>query len=77
MAFIKWKNDIWCVEVYRYLNFKTWKHETVVDLSEEQKKLSPWGLMNDTLIIELLKTGWRLENLTLDNDVFLGIIFIK
>lgn len=64
-------------EYYRTTNFtedawqivdaKTLKRETVVELSEEQKKLSPWGGMNDTLIIELLERGWKLENWTLHN----------
>lgn len=52
---------------WHIVNAKTWKRETVLELTEEQKKLSPWGMMNDTLIIELLEKGWRLENWTLDN----------
>ncbi len=36
----------------------------VINLNEEQKKLSPWGTWNDTLLIENLEKGWRLENWT-------------
>ncbi len=52
---------------WQIVNAKTWKRETVLELSEEQKQLSPWGGMNDTLIIELLEKGWRLENWTTGN----------
>lgn len=52
---------------WQIVNAKTWKREIVLELSEEQKQLSPWGGMNDTLIIELLEKGWRLENWTLEN----------
>jgi hypothetical protein len=55
-------NDAWQI-----IDAKTWKRKTVIELSEEQKKLSPWGGLNDTLIIELLERGWKLENWTLDN----------
>ena len=55
-------NDAWQI-----IDAKTWKRETIIDLTEEQKKLSPWGGMNDTLIVELLERGWNLENWTLDN----------
>lgn len=58
-------------DAWQIVDAKTLKRETVTDLSEEQKKLSPWGMMNDTLIIELLERGWKLENWTLDNGIFL------
>lgn len=64
-------------EFYRTINFtgdcwqivdsKTLKRRTVTILSSEEKSLSPWGMMNDTLIIDLLERGWRLETWTLDN----------
>lgn len=47
---------------WQIVNAKTWYRDTVSVLSDEQKKLSPWGSMNDTLIIELLESGWKLEN---------------
>lgn len=49
-------------EGWQIVNAKTWYRDTVSTLSDEQKKLSPWGSMNDTLIIERLESGWRLEN---------------
>jgi len=39
----------------------TWKRETIEVLNAEQIKLSPWGTWNDTLLIENLENGWRLE----------------
>jgi len=47
---------------WHIVNSKTLFRETVTELTEDQKKLSPWGIMNDTLIIERLEAGWRLEN---------------
>lgn len=52
---------------WQIVNAKNLKRETTLILSEEQKKLSPWGMMNDTLIIELLEKGWTVENWTLNN----------
>jgi hypothetical protein len=63
--FYRTENDFG--EGWQIVNAKTWKRETVIELSDEQKKLSPWGGMNDTLIIELLERGWTLENWNLDN----------
>lgn len=54
-------------DAWQIIDAKTWKRETVVELSDEQKKLSPWGMLNDTLIIELLERGWTVENWTLNN----------
>lgn len=39
-----------------------WQRQLVKDLSSEQKKLSPWGIWNDTLLIENLVNDWSLEN---------------
>lgn len=36
--------------------------KVVEQLSSEEKKLSPWGTWNDTLLIDKLENGWRLEN---------------
>lgn len=52
---------------WQIVNSETLKRETVLHLTDEHKKLSPWGGMNDTLIKELLEKGWRLENWTADN----------
>lgn len=54
-------------EGWQIVDAETYQRQTVIELSEDQKKLSPWGSMNDTLIIELLERGWRLENWTLNN----------
>jgi hypothetical protein len=40
----------------------TWKMQLVKTLNEEQKKLSPWGIWNDTLLIQRLTEDWSLEN---------------
>ncbi len=54
-------------EGWQIINAENLKRETIQELSEKQKKLSPWGSMNDTMIIELLEKGWNLENWTLHN----------
>ncbi len=51
------KDDWWQI-----VNVKTWERESIENLTDEQKKLSPWGTWNDTLLIENLENGWRLEN---------------
>ncbi|CAM4240873.1 hypothetical protein [Flavobacterium terrigena] len=40
----------------------TLKRELKSDLDEKNLKLSPHGIMNDTLIVERLEQNWRLEN---------------
>lgn len=54
-------------DAWQIIDSTTLKRTNINELSEEQKKLSPWGMMNDTLIIELLKKGWNLENWDLEN----------
>lgn len=54
-------------EGWQIVNSKTLNRETVLILTEEQKQLSPWGGMNDTLIKELLDKGWRLKNWSSEN----------
>lgn len=54
-------------DAWQIVDSKTLKRETVSKLSEEHRKLSPWGMMNDTLIIELLEQGWKLETWTFDD----------
>ena len=41
---------------------KTMNRTFVGVLSEEQKKLSPSGIVNDTWIIDRFNEGWNLEN---------------
>ena len=43
------------------------KRQNLERLTDEHKKLSPWGMMNDTLIFELLNKKWNLENWDLNN----------
>ncbi|TCI94781.1 hypothetical protein [Tenacibaculum sp. M341] len=40
----------------------TWKRKFVKKLSNKQRKLSPWGIWNDTLLVERLEEGWSLDN---------------
>jgi len=44
------------------INTRTMKREFFDELNENQLKLSPYGIWNDTLIIEKLEEGWRLED---------------
>lgn len=39
----------------------TWQRQLVGSLSPKQMKLSPWGIWNDTLLIERLVNDWSLE----------------
>lgn len=39
----------------------TWERQLVNELTPEQKLLSPWGIWNDTLLIENLVDDWSLE----------------
>lgn len=54
-------------EGWQIVNSQTLNRETVLILNEEQKQLSPWGGMNDTLIKQLLDKGWRLKNWSSEN----------
>jgi hypothetical protein len=54
-------------EGWQIVDSKTLHRKSVTELTAEQKKMSPWGGINDTQIIELLEKGWRLENWTLEN----------
>lgn len=47
---------------WQIVDCKTLQRESVSELSAEQKKLSPWGIWNDTLLIERLSSGWTLDN---------------
>lgn len=43
------------------VNTETLQRKLVKELNAEQKKLSPFGIWNDTLLIEKLATGWSLD----------------
>jgi hypothetical protein len=47
---------------WHIVDYKTWKNKRVDGLTDEQKKLSPWGIWNDTLLIKRLEQGWTLDN---------------
>ncbi len=47
---------------WHIIDVKTLKRQLVETLSSEQKKLSPWGIWNDTLLKERLEKGWNLDN---------------
>ncbi len=44
------------------INIKTRERVVCQELTQEQQKYSPWSCWNDTLLIENLENGWRLEN---------------
>jgi hypothetical protein len=47
---------------WHIINTDTWERQLVKTLSTEQKQFSPWGIWNDTLLIERLVNGWSLED---------------
>ena len=46
---------------WHIIDTETWQRQLVKTLTQEQKKLSPWGIWNDILLIENLVDGWSLE----------------
>jgi len=46
---------------WHIIDTNTIHRQLVKNLTIEQGKLSPWGIWNDTLLIERLVTGWTLE----------------
>lgn len=51
------------------VNTDTWQREFVESLNENQKELSPWGIWNDTLLIEKLSSGWNLQEWNLSREI--------
>lgn len=49
---------------WHIVNTETWQRELVKELSDKQKKLSPWGIWSDALLIERLEKGWTPEKET-------------
>ena len=47
---------------WHIIDNKTVKRELKKELSENELKLSPHGIFNDTLLIEYLEKDWRLTN---------------
>lgn len=46
---------------WHIVNTDTWERQLVKKLSQEQKTLSPWGIWNDTLLVERLVGNWKLS----------------
>ena len=46
---------------WHIVNTDNWQRQLIKSLTTEQKKLSPWGIWNDTLLIERLENDWSLE----------------
>lgn len=46
---------------WHIVNTDSWHRQLVENLTPELKKLSPWGIWNDTLLIENLNSSWSLE----------------
>lgn len=49
---------------WHIINTDTWQRKLVAELTEEYRKLSPWGIWNDTLLIERLDSNWKLSEWT-------------
>lgn len=47
---------------WHIINTETLQRELVKNLDDNQLKLSPWGICNDTFLIERLEQDWSLEN---------------
>ena len=47
---------------WHIVNRSTLKRTLKEKLTKDEKKLSPYGIFNDTLIKEYLEENWRLEN---------------
>lgn len=47
---------------WHIVDTETMKRKAVKNLSDEQIRLSPWSIWNDTLLCERLAEGWSLEN---------------
>jgi hypothetical protein len=51
---------------WQIVNTSNLQRRLVKELSEEEKRLSPFGVWNDTLLREQLETGWDLEQWSKD-----------
>jgi len=47
---------------WHIVDISNWKRKLVSNLSEQEVKMSPLGVWNDTLLKERIATGWCLEN---------------
>ena len=46
---------------WHIIDTETWRRQLVKSLTPEHKQLSPWGIWNDTFLIESLVDAWSLE----------------
>lgn len=46
---------------WHIVDTSNWQRQLVKNLTSEQKRLSPWGIWNDTLLVENLVNDWSLE----------------
>lgn len=46
---------------WQIVDYSTWQRTNVKELSPSDKKLSPWGTWNDTLLVERIEEGWKPE----------------
>jgi hypothetical protein len=46
---------------WHIVDYATWNRKSVDNLSTDEIHLSPWGIWNDTFLIERLVEGWTLE----------------
>lgn len=46
---------------WQIVDYSTWQRTNVEKLSSSDKKLSPWGTWNDTLLVERIEEGWTPE----------------
>ncbi len=53
---------------WHIVDFETAQRVSVKELSDEQKILSPWGIWNDTLLIEKLVEGWIPEKWSITDN---------
>lgn len=47
---------------WHIIDTDTWQRKLVKSLSLDQKQFSPWGIWNDTLLIERITNNWSLQN---------------
>lgn len=46
---------------WQIVDYDSWQRQTFYELTDKQIKLSPWGIWNDTLLIERICQNWRLD----------------
>lgn len=47
---------------WHIIDTETWQRRLVKSLTSEEKKLSPWGIWNDTLLIERINQNWNIDD---------------